>query len=168
MNVLAALVLGLLIGWLLEWVIDWFYWRGRSNAAVQATAAEQKKLADQNVELTRANQNLEEANATLTERVGALQAEIEQMKAAALIGDLLDEKGNHNFQAIKGIGPAFSERLKKAGIKTFDQLAQLTPADMEKILGTLYKRFFSKKNTILQQADEFAKHIAVSQGHHDA
>jgi predicted flap endonuclease-1-like 5' DNA nuclease len=168
MDIVAALVLGLLIGWLIEWVIDWFYWRGRLNAAVQATATENEKLSEQNLELIRANKNLDEANSTLKEQAAALQAEIAQMKAAALVGDLLDEKGNHNFQAIKGIGPAFSERLKKAGIKTFDQLAQLTPEDMEKILGTLYKRFFSKKNTILKQADEFAKHIAASQGRRDA
>jgi predicted flap endonuclease-1-like 5' DNA nuclease len=168
MNILAALVLGLLIGWLIEWVIDWFYWRGRLNAAVQATTTENEKLSEQNLELVRTNKNLDEANSTLQERAAALQAEIDQLKAAALVGDLLDEKGNHNFQAIKGIGPAFSERLKKAGIKTFDQLAQLTSEDMEKILGTLYKRFFSKKNTILDQAKEFAKHIAVSQGRRDA
>ena len=171
MNILAALVLGLLIGWLVEWVIDWFYWRNRMQAAIMQEnpdlvklKKENARLEEENTTLMRAHKHLDEENADLKERLAKLEDEINQIKTSALIGHLLNKDGSHNFQSIKGIGPAFSKRLNEAGIDTFEQLAQLTPQDMERILGTLYKRFFSKNNKVLSQAKEYAKHIAASQG----
>ena len=167
MNVLAALVLGLLVGWLIEWVIDWFYWRARMHAATENNPPSEKedsRLEEENATLTRAHKNLDEENANLKERLAELETEISQIKASAMIAHLLNKDGTHNFQSIKGIGPAFSKRLNEADVHTFEQLAQLTPQDMEKILGTLYKRFFSKENKILAQAKEFENRIAASQG----
>jgi len=173
MNVLAALVLGILLGWLAEWIIDWFYWRGRMDSLAGENSRLEKEnihlgenahLEEENTILMREHKKLDEENASLKERLAELETEINQIKASAIIGHLLNKDGTHNFQAIKGIGPAFSKRLNEAGIGTYEQLAQLTPQDMEKILGTLYKRFFSKKNTVLTQAQEFAKHIAASEG----
>jgi predicted flap endonuclease-1-like 5' DNA nuclease len=173
MNVLAALVLGLLIGWLIEWIIDWFYWRARIQASIDENSRLEKEnahlrgnalLEEENAILMREHKKLDEENSSLKEHITQLEDELNQIKASALIAGLLNKDGTHNFQAVKGIGPAFEKRLNEAGIHTFEQLSQLTPQDMEKILGTLYKRFFSKKNTILTQAQEFAKHIATSQG----
>jgi len=170
MNTPAALVLGLLIGWLIEWGIDWFYWRARMQTVIDKNSqhAGMEKvnsiLEEENAVLMREHKNIDEENSTLKDRLADLQDEIDRLKAAAIIGHLLDEKGNHDFQAIKGIGPAFSKRLNDAGVKTFDGLAQLTPQDMERILGTLYQRFFAKETTILEEASEFAKHLAASQG----
>ena len=173
MNVLAALVLGLLIGWLIEWIIDWFYWRARMRPLAEENARlaeenaylkENIHLDEENTTLMREHKKLDEENTVLKERIAGLEADINQIKASALIGHLFNKDGTHNFQSIKGIGPAFSKRLSEAGIKTFEQLAQQTPEDMERILGTLYKRFFSKKNTVLEQSKEFAKNIAASQG----
>jgi large subunit ribosomal protein L21 len=74
-----------------------------------------------------------------------------------------DSEGKDNFQAINGIGPVFAKRLNEAGIDTFEQLSQLTPKELEEMLGTLFKRFFSKENTILIQAKELAEQ-KVKQG----
>ena len=170
MNVLAALVLGILIGWLIEWIIDWFYWRARMQTVVDQKpdqAGLEKVnhiLEEENVILMREHKNLDEENSRLKERVAELEAEINQIKISAIIGHLLNKDGTHNLQAIKGIGPAFAKRLNESGIHTFEELGQLTAQDMERILGTLYKRFFAKKNNILPQAKEFAKHIATAQG----
>ena len=173
MNVLAALVLGLLIGWLIEWFIDWFYWRARMHPLVEENSRLEKEndhlkenaQQEENTTLIREHKKLDEENSTLKERLAELEAEISRIKVSALIGHLLNKDGTHNFQAIKGIGPAFAKRLNDSGIKTFEQLAQQTPQDMERILGTLYKRFFSKKgNAILDQSKEFARNIAASQG----
>ena len=137
MNLLAALVLGLLIGWIIEWVIDWFYWRGRIV-------------------------NTDRENTSLKERIVVLEEENRKRPLTfAAKGNtkstfLTDKDGNDNFQAIKGIGPAFSKRLHEAGIHTFEQLSQLTPQQMEEILGVLFKRFFAKENNILAHAKEFA------------
>ena len=145
MNLMAALVLGLLIGWVIEWVIDWFYWRGRIVNAMHE-------------------------NATLKERITALEEE--NRKRPLFVGAksktkstlLTDKDGNDNFQAIKGIGPAFSKRLHDAGIHTFEQLSQLTPEQMQEILGPLFKRFFAKKeNSILAHAKELAELKAKNQ-----
>ena len=132
MNIVAMFVLGLLIGWLAEWVIDWYYWRGR----IYSVASE---------------------NATLRERITSLEAERNQRLESPKGIAIADREGRDNFQAIRGIGPVFSRRLHEADIHTFEQLSRLTPQQLEKILGDLYKRFFSKQETILAQAKEFAK-----------
>ena len=153
MNILAAFVLGLLVGWLVEWIIDWFYWRARMRTAIAETNPVDK---EDNTALANSNKDLADENSSLKERIAGLQGELDRIAAATALANLIDAKGNDNFLAIKGIGPAFSKRLKEAGVKTFEQLSELTPQDMEQILGTLFKRFFSKENSILTQAREFA------------
>jgi Uncharacterized conserved protein len=135
MNVVAMFVLGLLIGWLAEWAIDWVYWRGR----IQRVTSE---------------------NTNLKERITSLEAKKNQRVRSPKNIPLIDKDGNDNFQAIKGIGPVFAKRLKESGVTTFKQLAKLKSKQLEVILGTLYKRFFSKQETILAQAKEFAKQKA--------
>ena len=135
MNVVAMFVLGLLIGWLAEWAIDWYYWRGRIG-----------RIANENT--------------NLKERITSLEAKKNQKVRSAKNLPLTDADGKDNFQAIKGIGPVFAKRLKDAGITTFKELSQLKSNQLEEILGNLYKRFFSKQETILAQAKEFAKQKA--------
>jgi predicted flap endonuclease-1-like 5' DNA nuclease len=135
MNVTAMFVLGLFFGWLAEWAIDWYYWRGHVNRM----AAE---------------------NTGLKERIASLEAQQKPVRLSAKNIPLTDADGNDNFQAIKGVGPVFAKRLKASGIVTFEQLSELKTQQLEEILGTLYKRFFSKQETILAQAREFAKQVA--------
>ncbi len=135
MNVTAIFVLGLLMGWLAEWAIDWVYWRGRvRNIAIE--------------------------NTNLRERMASLEARKNQRVLSAKNVPLIDKDGNHNFQAIKGIGPVYAKRLKESGVTTFGQLSKLKSKQLEEILGTLYKRFFARQETILAQAKEFAKQTA--------
>jgi len=135
MNVVAMLVLGLFLGWLVEWAIDWYYWRGR---------------------ITR----IAKENTGLKERIVSLEARKNPARVSSKNIPLTDSQGNDNLQAIKGIGPVFAKRLKDAGIVTFKQLSRLKTRQLEEILGRLYKRFFSKQETILAQAKEFAKQRA--------
>ena len=135
MNAFALLVLGLLIGWLVEWAIDWWYWRGR----MQGIATE---------------------NTSLKDRISALEARKNQRLLSAKNIPLTDANGKHNLHAIKGIGPVFAKRLNEAGITTFEQLSQMNSKQMEEILGTAYKRFFSKEERILAQAKEYARQVA--------
>jgi predicted flap endonuclease-1-like 5' DNA nuclease len=139
MNVLATLVLGVLIGWLAEWTIDWIYWRGRIQGLVNE------------------NTTLREQLTSLKEQLTSLKARKTPTLFSAKNIPITDKEGNDNFQAIKGIGPVFAKRLKEAGVTTFEQLSKLKSAQLEEILGSLYKRFFSKQETILAQAKEFAK-----------
>jgi predicted flap endonuclease-1-like 5' DNA nuclease len=96
----------------------------------------------------------------LKERITSLEEEIRKRPEPAINPLITDKEGRDNFQAIKGIGPVFLKRLHEAGVHTFEHLSQLTPGEMEEILGTLFKRFFSKENTILAQAKEFARQKA--------
>ena len=135
MNVVAMFVLGLLLGWLAEWAIDWVYWRGRIET------------------ITRENTDLRG-------QIALLEAKKNPPRLSAKNVPLIDRDGSHNFQAIKGVGPVFAKRLKDAGVRTFEELSRLKPRELEEILGDLYRRFFSKQETILAQAKEFAKQVA--------
>ncbi len=42
--------------------------------------------------------------------------------------------GKYPLEDIYGIGPAFAKRLNKAGIKTFDDLAKLSPKELRELL----------------------------------
>ena len=135
MNVVAMLVLGLFLGWLAEWALDWYYWRGRII-------------------------RIAKENTGLKERIASLEARKNPPRLSAKNIPITDTDGNDNFQAIKGIGPVFAKRLKDAGVVTFEQLSRLKSRQLEEILGSLYKRFFSKQETILAQAKEFARQVA--------
>lgn len=137
MNNLAYFVLGVLSGWLVEWILDWFFWRGRIQKAVNE-------------------------NAELRERIRSLEQELNRRPDPSVTTPLTNRSGRDNLQAINGIGPVFSKRLNEAGVTTFEQLSNLTTKDMEKILGTLFKRFFSEDNTIITQAGEFAEQKSKS------
>ena len=132
MNLVGMFVLGLLTGWLVEWVIDWFYWRSRHY-----------RLASE--------------NAHFRERITSLESEQRKWPAAPQATALTEDQGRDNLQAIKGVGPVFAKRLNEGGVYTFEQLSRLTPGQLEEILGELFKRFFSKQETILAQARELAQ-----------
>lgn len=131
MNIIAFFILGVLVGWIIEWVLDWFYWRGRIAKASNE-------------------------NEKLQKRIISLEEALNKKPDTSITTPLINRRGQDNLQAINGIGPVFAKRLNEAGIHTFEQLSQLPPEKMEKILGTLYKRFFSEDNTIIAQAKEFA------------
>ena len=60
-----------------------------------------------------------------------------------------------NLQVIKGIGPVIERNLNEAGITTFEQLGNLTPADLRRILGDVIERL-SDEEALLQQARDLA------------
>ncbi|HVN16338.1 MAG TPA: helix-hairpin-helix domain-containing protein [Anaerolineales bacterium] len=134
MNILAMLVLGLLIGWLIEWAIDWFYWRRRHQPIV-------------------------EENDSLKERIATL--ETKKKRRASKSKPIQNRQGQDNLQAIRGVGPVISKRLNEAGIYTFEEMAELTPEELQEILGELIKRFFPGEDKMIAQAKEFAAQKAA-------
>ena len=130
MTTLAFFVLGLLIGWLIEWAIDWFYWR-RTVFALQ----------DENVKLKEKIVMLEESR-----KKGRTSKTKPTRK----------KSGDDNLQAIRGVGPVIQKRLNEAGIYTFEEMAALTPDELQDILGELIKRFFPGEDKMIAQAREFA------------
>lgn len=135
MNIAAVFVLGLLVGWLVEWVIDWFYWRSRFDPIAQE-------------------------NARLKENIASLEAKKGKRSPSSKTRPIRDRAGQDNLEAIKGIGPVIARRLNDAGVYTFEELAKLTPQELEEILGSLIKRFFPREDSMIVQAREFAQQKA--------
>ena len=142
MNIFAALVLGLLIGWLIEWIIDWFYWRAR----MRPIAEENAKLAQE--------------NSDLRGRIAVLETKANRRSQLAKTKPIRDRAGKDNLQAIRGVGPVIARRLNDSGIYTFEEMAQLTPDELEEILGALIKKFFPGEEKMISQAKEFAQQKA--------
>jgi predicted flap endonuclease-1-like 5' DNA nuclease len=61
-----------------------------------------------------------------------------------------------DLKMIKGVGPKLEEKLNKAGVRTFDQLSQLTAEELQRILGTS-KRATQNADNLISQAKKFAQ-----------
>jgi predicted flap endonuclease-1-like 5' DNA nuclease len=127
MNPVFTFVLGLLIGWLIEWLIDYFYWRKRYTE-------KETQYVDTPVQVER--------NPPVVMPDGDPQPAV---KAPP-----------DDLRIIKGIGTVIERKLNEAGIYTFDQLGDLTPADLRRILGTAIERL-ANEESLLQQARDLAR-----------
>ncbi|MFT3891541.1 MAG: hypothetical protein QM730_07915 [Anaerolineales bacterium] len=127
MSPVFTFVLGLLIGWLIEWLIDYFYWRRRYTERE-----------------TRSN-----ATAVQVERNRpSVMPDIDPQPVVQAAPD--------DLKIIKGIGTVIERKLNEAGIYTFEQLGNLTPADLRRILGTAIERL-ANEESLLQQARDLAR-----------
>ena len=61
------------------------------------------------------------------------------------------------LEVLKGIGPASVKRLNKAGVHTFDELAQLEPEQLRTILGSVLKRAGITERQVIAEARKFAQ-----------
>ena len=62
------------------------------------------------------------------------------------------------FSRMKGVGPKFAEALHRLGFNRFDQLARLTPAELERVdqqLGPFKGRL--QRDRVIEQADYLAR-----------
>ena len=61
-----------------------------------------------------------------------------------------------DLKVIKGIGTVIERKLNEAGIYSFEQLGNLTPADLRRILGSAIERLANEED-LLQQARDLAR-----------
>jgi predicted flap endonuclease-1-like 5' DNA nuclease len=61
-----------------------------------------------------------------------------------------------DLKVIKGIGTVIERKLNEAGIYSFEQLGNLTPADLRRILGSAIERL-ANEEALLQQARDLAR-----------
>jgi predicted flap endonuclease-1-like 5' DNA nuclease len=140
MNPLFTFVLGLLIGWLIEWLIDFFYWRTR-YAEKEATYS----------------QNMNSMSTTRTSSMGSVDlksppAVVEAVDVEPPVAKLMPD----DLKLIKGIGTVIERRLNDAGVYTFEQLGNLSTAELRSILGNVIERL-SNEESLLQQARDLAR-----------
>ena len=63
-----------------------------------------------------------------------------------------------NLQCLKGVGPKFAQTLNARGILRYDQLAQMTPAEVELLDGQLGPfRGRLQRDRVVEQADYLAR-----------
>ncbi len=178
MSLTAGIILGILIGWLVEWIIDWLYWRKRREALLPAQISKgtgSLEITDHPVEVDA----LLVENETLKKRLeryaavgdglvienNQLKSQLEKCKNESSsmtfentrLKSQLDDitRGPDDLKVIKGIGPEIERMLHKAGILSFAQLADLSPADLENILGSVVKRLANEQD-LLDQARKLA------------
>ena len=61
------------------------------------------------------------------------------------------------LEVLKGIGPASVKRLNRAGVHTFDDLAQLKPDELRAILGNMLRRAGITESQVIAEAEKFAQ-----------
>jgi predicted flap endonuclease-1-like 5' DNA nuclease len=85
-----------------------------------------------------------------------------------LAGEILDARVHENLpgasgppddlQSLKGVGPKFAQMLNARGIVRYDQLAQMTPAEIDLLDGALGPfRGRLQRDRIAEQADYLAR-----------
>jgi predicted flap endonuclease-1-like 5' DNA nuclease len=119
----------LILGLLIGWLIEWVidYFYWRRRYAER--------------EVVRAPQTASES------RVAPV-SEVEPRPTVKVVPD--------DLKVIKGIGTVIERKLNEAGIFTFEQLGNLTSADLRRILGSAIERL-ANEEALLQQARDLAR-----------
>lgn len=123
--------------------------RKHSAAQEKIDALEKQAKSDKKIfedKLAAAELEKSSAKKDAQEKIDALEAELE--KAAEVRIDPLEK--------IKGIGPVIKTKLYSGGILSFKQLGNLTPAELEAIVGDDIKRL-ADEDEIIRQAKELAE-----------
>ena len=119
----------LVLGLLIGWLIEWlidFFYWRRRYAEREAQYAPRATSA----------------------RMASPVAEVEAGPAVRVIPD--------DLKVIKGIGTVIERKLNEAGVYTFEQLGNLTAADLRRILGNAIERL-ANEEALLQQARDLAR-----------
>jgi predicted flap endonuclease-1-like 5' DNA nuclease len=136
MNPWIAFVLGLLIGWLVEWIIDWVYWRRKEQAAVESQAACKQQVAKLQTDLAAYPGQISMLKADNLQLQSTLKEKDAQI--AELQAQLNSAQGKYrdNLLSLPGVEPEMAQRMKQAGLQTFQDVGALRPTRLKEILGS--------------------------------
>lgn len=118
-----------ILGLLIGWLIEWLidYIYWRRRYAKKEVVSARQTMSESRV-----------ASVSTVESLPAVKAAPDDLKI------------------VKGIGPVIERKLNDAGIYTFEQLGNLTAADLRRILGNAIERL-SDEESLLQQARDLAR-----------
>jgi len=143
MRAFKVFIFGLLYGWFFKVAFDRIY---REN--------EIEDIRNENVSLREYIQRLEEQVRARSLESRSMQrqpaAATSQPEPAAAPAPASAPSEKDDLKLIKGIGPAIERKLNGAGISTFAALAQLSPKQLEEILGSQVRRLQDENDLILQ------------------
>lgn len=132
MKAVKVFVLGFILGLLYKWIID-------------------KVYTDIEINMIATEDPLDMDYSKLLETKEQLMADVTPVRPTTK---------SEILEVLKGIGPASVKRLNKAGVHTFDELAQLEPEDLRNILGTVLKRAGITESQVIAEAKKFAQQKA--------
>jgi predicted flap endonuclease-1-like 5' DNA nuclease len=129
MKVIKVFFLGFILGVLYKWIVDKIY----TDTEINLIAIEEPLAMD----------------------YGKLLDTKEQLMAEVKPVRLKTKK--EILEVLKGIGPASVKRLNRAGVHTFDDLAQLKPEELRNILGNMLRRAGITESQVIAEAEKFAQ-----------
>ena len=139
--VLAGLALGSVLGFVLDWLIEEFY---RRNRELERRLQEGQRMQAV-LPAAIGDESHSVVSATLTDLLrqkdderSALRLELdaaeEKMLALQKSFDAYIKTHPDDLTVIKGIGPVFQRKLRDMGIDSFQQLADLDPEHLKRVL----------------------------------
>lgn len=138
-KIITALILSVVLGWLIERLIDRVY--GQNNG---------EELQNKG---SRSDMELDAQRHVLDEQVGNVQDRVDKTgNSSKPVVETVPDK----LENIKGIGPVIAGKLNAAGIFTFAQLADLTPARFDEIVGGVIKGM-ANIEALITQAKQLAE-----------
>ena len=129
MKTVKVFLLGFILGLLYKWIIDKVY----TDVEINMIATEDPLAMDYS---------------KLLETKEQLMADVQPVRP---------KTKKEILEVLKGIGPASVKRLNRAGVHTFDELAQLEPNDLRNILGNVLKRAGITESQVIAEARKFAQ-----------
>ena len=132
MKAIKVFVLGFILGLLYKWIID-------------------KVYTDIEINMIATEDPLDMDYSKLVETKEQLMADVTPVRPTTK---------SEILEVLKGIGPASVKRLNKAGVHTFDELAQLEPEALRNILGNVLKRAGITESQVIAEAKRFAQQKA--------
>lgn len=132
MKAVKVFVLGFILGLLYKWIVD-------------------KVYTDIEINMVATEDPLDMDYSKLLETKEQLMADVTPVRPTTK---------KEILEVLKGIGPASVRRLNKAGVHTFDELAQLEPEDLRNILGNALKRAGITESQVIAEAKKFAQQKA--------
>ena len=148
MKVLRVFFLGLIFGWFMRWVMDLIF-----------LEEDLRILKNENTLLTQRLKTFEtpkSLEATSVQKREDQPPAMEKTSPAPTRKSRSVSAKRDDLKQIKGVGTKIEKQLNSAGVYTFDQMSQLTTADIQAILG-LSKHVEQKANNLISQAKKFAK-----------
>lgn len=140
--ILIAVVIGLIVGFLIF----------RPRQRVRLTESTPLRP-----HMTNSLDSSKEGN-SLADEAAAATGDVTGEIISAPVHQNLGDGGLDDFQRMKGVGPKFAQTLNARGFNRFEQLARLSPEEIERLdpeLGAFRGRI--QRDRIIEQADYLAR-----------
>ena len=148
MRAFKVFIFGLLYGWFFKIAFDRIY---RENE-IEDMRNENASLRDyiRSLEMQLQPKSLEAQSVQRTTREAPPAEPPTEQRDTPAPAPAQETPEKDDLKVIKGIGPAIERKLNNAGIYTYAALAQMSPKQLEEILGGQVRRLQDENDLIMQ------------------